>query len=264
MTLLLPPLSGPPPTEVPLEHPPLVRVICQIQFPTRLAIHKPERVSRFQELVHAEYPLLKEERIRHVVIESEGSANVKEDVVWRFFDRTRKWRVSLATGFISLDTSNYASRQDFLERLGRLLDVVEQTFDPQVALRVGLRYVDRLTGEDFKAIDRLMRDEVVGVGSGPLGQSAQHLLTETLLQTEEGTLQARWGSLPANVTHDPNLLEAADQRSWILDIDMFVDQEQQFIASELIGMTKKLAERIYTVFRWVVTDEFLLRYGKAS
>ncbi len=260
--LLPPPLTGGSPPEVPLAQSPLVRVIAQVLFPPSFAIRqKGDKMADFQEALRADYSLLREEHVQRLVVESEGYPRIEKDVVWRFYDRTRHWRVSLGDGFVALDTDKYTSRTDFLHRLGILLTAVEETFDPQVALRVGLRYVDQMAGEILDDLGRLMRPEVVGVATAPLGGVAQQLLTEALLPVEEGLLQARWGLLPANATVDPNLLEPTGERSWIIDLDMFSLDEQPFAADELGVVTSMFAERIYTVFRWIVTDDFLKLYG---
>jgi hypothetical protein len=43
------PLTGPPPAEVPLTDPPLVRVIAQVRFPLIASVEKREFIAPFQE-----------------------------------------------------------------------------------------------------------------------------------------------------------------------------------------------------------------------
>jgi hypothetical protein len=86
-------------------------------------------------------------------------------------------------------------------------------------------------------------------------------MTEARLVAEEGVIHARWGALPNGVTYDPSVLEPVSHPSWILDLDMFTDQQTDFDREELCLRASLFAQRIYAVFREMVTKEFLLFYG---
>ena len=72
---------------------------------------------------------------------------------------------------------------------------------------------------------------------------------------------ARWGCLPPGATVDPSAIEPAKEKSWILDLDMFSTTPVPFAVDRVVAEAQRYAERIYTVFRWAVTDDFLARYG---
>jgi uncharacterized protein (TIGR04255 family) len=261
------PLSGPPPAEVPLPRAPLARVIAQVRFAPILAIRNPDTVTTFQEAIRQTYPILSEDRIHQIVLASAGTPDIREAVIWRFSDaEKRKWRASLGIDFLALETSAYVSRQDFLKRLGVILAALEKAFNPAEAQRLGLRYIDRLTGEAVNRIAELIRPKVLGIlqpNKEPpnLGESVLHLLTEARLLAEEGLIQARWGRLPENATYDPDALEPVDTASWVLDLDMFSSGPQKFASNELLATATQFAERTYSIFREMVTDEFLKFYG---
>jgi uncharacterized protein (TIGR04255 family) len=260
-TTLPTPLGGPPPNEVPLPRAPLVRVIAQIRFPTQLAVTDPATVARFQDTLRSTYPILEEEQVHHLVIPPGGTPDVKGDRIWRFSDSPRDWRVSLSTGFIALETRAYDSRQDFLDRLRAVVTGVESIFEPPEAQRIGLRYIDRMTAPAVQRITELIRPEILGVFRSGIGPMAKHLLTDSVWPTEEGTIRARWGSLPARGTIDADALEPIDEASWILDLDVWRADPQPFQADDLTQLTKTFAQRVYSVFRWIVTDDFLRFYG---
>ena len=268
MTTTLPqPLSGPPPAEVPLPRAPLVRVIAQVRFAPILAIRSPDAVSIFQEAIRGTYPILNEDRIHQIILATGGTPDIREGNIWRFSDDKKRWRTSLSVDFIALETSEYVSRQDFLERLGFLLAALEAAFKPAEVQRLGLRYIDRLTDDAVDRIGELIRPKVLGIlqpNKEPpldLGNAILHLMTEAQLIAAEGRIQARWGKLPANATYDPDALEPVDKESWVLDLDMFTPGPQKFASDELRTTATRFAERIYTVFREMVTDEFLRFYG---
>lgn len=91
--------------------------------------------------------------------------------------------------------------------------------------------------------------------------SIVHSLSETMFESSGARLMARWGCLPPEGTIDPAALEPVAEPSWILDLDMFSTAAVPFAIDPVVEEARRYAERIYTVFRWAVTDEFLQRFG---
>jgi uncharacterized protein (TIGR04255 family) len=89
-------------------------------------------------------------------------------------------------------------------------------------------------------------------------------MTEALFRVDDQQLLARWGHLPPYATVDPYLVDPLDKKSWVLDLDAFIDGTRPFLADTLVTQAKALTERAYAFFRWAVTDEFLKRYGAAK
>ena len=264
MTAEYDPLVAPPPKEVPLRDAPLVRVIAQVRFSPILSVQQPEFIAPFQEAIRAAYPALRREHAQSLLVGPQGVASGQRQVAWRFADVDGAWRVSLAPEFVALETTTYSSRGDFIGRMQAVLEAVAKHLEPAVLQRVGLRYIDRVTGEALEDIANLVRPEMLGIVNTPLFQHARHEFSETLLDVPDigGQLRARWGHLPAGSTVDPNAIEPIDEPSWILDIDMFSAHEGPFASDLLIEGLGRFAERLYTMFRWTVTEEFLRRYGE--
>jgi hypothetical protein len=68
------------------------------------------------------------------------------------------------------------------------------------------------------------------------------------------------GILPPAVTFDP-AIEAAEARSWVLDLDAYSIDQMAFDPHDLAGLATRLTERVYRFFRWAVEDEFLVIHG---
>ena len=174
---------------------------------------------------------------------------------------------SLGIDFVALETSRYGSGNDFLGRLGTVLAGVETCFRPAEAQRLGLRYIDRLEGEAVHRIGELVQPSVLGIlkpeGGPPdvLREATGHLMTQAQFVAAEGAIQGRWGNLPPNATYDPDALQPIGEPSWVLDLDMFSLKALPFKSDELVGMTEAFAKRTYSVFRLMVTEEFLRFYG---
>ena len=263
------PLATEAPLEVPLSQPPLVWVIAQVRFPPILTIHKEESVADFQEALRAEYPYLHKEEVTDIKVGAGENPRVSEEIIWRLADHKESatWRVSLGVNFVAIETSKYISRKNFLSRLGTILASVEECFAPAEAQRIGLRYIDHLKGEAVDKIGDLVRPGVLGIlqpNKGPadtLREATVRLMTQTEFVAKEGVIIGRWGNLPSNTTYDPDVVKAVDEPSWVLDLDMFTSEALPFKSESLRVTTETFAKRIYSVFRLMVTDEFLKFYG---
>lgn len=257
------PLVGPPPAEVPLATPPLVRVIVQVRFPIIASVENREFIAPFQEAIRNDYPVLRPEQSRSVALGPGGVRDTRSTTVWRFHDVGSDWRVTLAPDFLALETGRYTTRDDLLARFRSVLLAVEEHVDPKLIDRVGVRYIDRVTGAHLAELAALVRPEVRGVLSTPLAELVRHALSEHVfvLPEEAGLLTARWGLLPSRSTVDPAAVEPIEEASWLLDIDAFQGDTHALDVDATVAQARRFAERIYSVFRWAVTDEFLRRYG---
>jgi uncharacterized protein (TIGR04255 family) len=255
------PLVAPPAAEIPLRDAPLVRVIAQVRFPLLLRVEQRDFVAPFQEAIRVDYPVLQQEQIQTLLVASDGTTTTQRQIAWRFEDMARHWRVSLAPEFLALDTTAYTSRSEFFTRLRDVIVALDEHVGPKLVDRLGIRYIDRIAGDAVHEIETLVRPEVRGILGTAVSAHALHTLTESMFAIEGGRLVTRWGLLPADATVDPAVIEPISEESWILDIDMFSSEAFAVGVDRIVGDAQRFAERIYTVFRWVVTDEFLQRYG---
>jgi uncharacterized protein (TIGR04255 family) len=255
------PLVSPPPVEVPLKDAPLVRVIAQVRFPEILSIEQRSFVAPFQEALRHAYPVLRLDQTPGVLVGAIGVVAAKPMLAWRFNDIDGNWRVSLTSEFLALETTKYTSRSDFFARLRVALDALSEHFDPKQVDRLGVRYIDRITGGAVDEIAALVRPEVRGIAGTLAASHAGHSLSESLFAVDDARVLARWGQLPPRGTVDPAAIEPAEEKSWILDLDMFSASPTPFVADRVVEDARLYAERIYAIFRWAVTDDFLRRYG---
>ena len=161
------PFVDPLPHEVPLPNAPLERVIAQVRFPQVLSISKREFVASFQEAIREQYPVLQVEQTQEVMFGPQGTMPTPPQVIWRLLAADEKWRVSLALDFLAIETTSYESRTDFLNRFSFVLAALETHVRPKIMQRLGMRYIDRVSGEPFTEIRRLVRSEVLGVSAAP-------------------------------------------------------------------------------------------------
>lgn len=255
------PLLGPPPKEVPLRNAPLVRVISQARFPFIAAVSQQDFVAPFQTAIGAEYPILRREQTQGIAFGPTGITQPPAQTVWRFHSKDGQWRVSLSSDFLALETTAYQSRKDFLRRLEDVFQAADAHIKPSQIDRFGLRYIDRITGDALTSISDLVRAEMRGITGSAVSAQIQHALTEAAFKLNGNQIAARWGHLPPNATVDPTAVEPVNEASWILDLDMFSTVPFPFELQSVLGKAGEFAGRIYALFRWSVTKEFLIRYG---
>lgn len=255
------PLEAPLPAEVPLSDAPLVRVIAQFRFPEILSIEQREFVAPFQEAIRKTYPVLRQEQTQGLLLGPSGSASVRPQVAWRFSDTEGQWRVSLTPEFLALETTKYVSRSDFVGRLKVLAEALDEYIEPSQLDRLGVRYIDRITGDAVDDIAKLIRPEVRGITGTIAATHVVHAISESMFELPNARVLARWGCLPPGATVDPAAIEPVNEKSWIFDLDMFSAAPVPFVVEDIVVEAQRYAERIYTIFRWAVTDDFLLRYG---
>lgn len=216
-------------------------------------------MAPFQEAIRANYPVLREGRAQ-VLASSVAHASTNPQIAWWFEDTDGHWRVFLTSEFLALETTKYVSRADFFGRLNEVALALHAHIKPAQLDRLGVRYIDRITGEAVDDIAKLIRAEVRGISGTIAAAHAAHALSESMFEIDDARILARWGELPAGATVDP-AIEPATEKSWLLDLDMFSAKPMPFDVDQIIACARQYAERIYTVFRWAVTDEFLMLYG---
>lgn len=263
---LPPPLGGPAPQEVPLSRSPLVRVVAQARFSKTLKIDSQDGMVPFQERIGSEYPLLDQTLVPQLQVDFGGpsappffrpiSVNV-----WRFSNADRSWLLSLTSDAVTLETREYSGRSDFLPRWQAALANVERVFAPTLALRLGVRYINRIQDESLTDLTKWVRGSLIGVAQPELRDYVTQAISEANMTIEEGASLMRWGIMSPNTTVDPALLEPVPYPSWILDLDVSSGQQKPFSGETLAGDFRTLAERAYAIFRYAITDDGLAHFG---
>ncbi|WP_434043967.1 MULTISPECIES: TIGR04255 family protein [Sorangium] len=257
------PFRSPPPREVPLARPPLVRAIAQLRFAPIAALGQLDFIAPFQESIRRRYPILRQERTADLLLDPGGLLAQSGSTVWRFHDKDDIWRVSLAPNFVAVEVAQYTSRTDFFARFHEILNALVKVTDggPAGYDRFGVRYVNRVLKPELDQLPQLLQPEVLGLVGASFGDELGFSVCESSFTVADAHLSTRWGLLPARATTDPTTIEPLDQASWILDFDMYEGTKPDLDASALVERGQRFAEVIYAFFRWCVTDEFLRTYG---
>jgi len=244
--------------EVHLQHAPLEKVLTQVQFS-----RTPQLVSDAAEAQIAEalerYPVRRRALPPTVVINGQQIPTPQAPAaVLSFSNPAGTWQVTLTDTAVALETSDYESRDDFCERALEVFRAVASVALPPVVDRVGLRYIDRLSGAALDRVPGYVTPELhvlFGHVAGAL--ELQHSVTDSLVKiSPEDVLQVRSGFLPPQASFDP-ALPALPAESWVLDMDAYTAQAGfPFDPDALVARLRSYSQAAYACFRWATTDAF--------
>lgn len=256
------PFPREPAVEVPLPEAPLLRVVAQIRFSAIASLTRMEFIAPFQEALREAYPTMVEQRGMQVMFGPDGVSQVAGDREWRLIDEDESWIVVLGPSFVSLETTQYSSRDDFVDRISTIAGALRSVVGDVQVERIGVRYTDRLTGEyATTSLPRLVRPEVLGLSAGSLDTATvRAAVTQAEFELADGsTMTTRWGLLPPGNTLTPDI-QAVDEPSWVLDLDAAAVQLR--LSEDVVrDAAERLCIHAYDFFRWAVTDDFIRVHG---
>jgi uncharacterized protein (TIGR04255 family) len=173
------------------------------------------------------------------------------------------WHVAVSTAFVALETAAYTDRHEFLERFAQVAEAAETEFSPQISTRIGIRYINRITGSSLARLSKLVRSEVLGLATYQGEKMLTLSMTETqlLLPDQISKITLRHGLIPAGLTYDPAALPIVDKPSWILDVDVMKEGPLPFESSDLVETARTFSDYAYRLFRWTIEEAFLKEFG---
>jgi uncharacterized protein (TIGR04255 family) len=248
--------------EVRLYRAPLAKVLMQVQYSRTPQLVTDEAEARIAEVL-ARYPVRRRQvavvpnlLINGQPVQLPGSPT--PGAVLSFSDPKSAWQVTVTETAVALETTDYSTREDFCARGAEIFEAVAETALPPVVDRVGVRYIDRLTGDALGKVPSYVRPELsalVGCVDAPL--ALHHSITESQIEVGAGgRMLVRSGQLPPAVAFDP-ALPPVSAESWVLDIDVFTAQAGiPFDPAELNRRLRSYAETAYAFFRFATTEAF--------
>lgn len=263
------PFDPAPVDEVPLPRAPLVRVLCQVRWPPLSSIRTnlDAFADQLGQLLSDVYPIINHEREVQLTISPEGVTQQPGGKIYRLESADSEWKISLGESFIALETTDYTSRQDFCNRLARVIVELQKIVTVPYVVRIGFRYTNRISEEEeqYSRIDKLIDFSVLGGRPIPLAGNAKrlHSLSEAVYQVDDTQLLVRSANLPAGATMDTGIKASASQ-SWVLDLDAFTEGRVEFDPKQVVSRIQDLSRVAYKFFRWITNEDFLKAYGGTS
>lgn len=251
---------------------PLERVIAQVQFPP---IHLGEKKSlavAFHDLVSAEFPYASETHMLKFEWSPEGGEPKQEksaNISHRFHSANKQWELSLGNDFISLVCTRYDTREEFQRLFLLAIQAAAECLKIKMWGRLGLRYVNRNPQTGPEGLDhyrRMLKPEFRGISGSPIAEKMTNCLFSAEWNLGDELFAAvRHGCLAPGITYEPFSVPPRNEEGWVLDIDVFLHPERfgntgTFTPENLGAKYTQLADREYSIFRELVSPEFIEAY----
>jgi len=248
-------LALPDPSTQTLARAPLQLVVCQVRHDRNMAVSDGARVLAIRDDLNT-YPRMEQMAQQEIglAIGPAGPSQVSSGSTqqgWRLLSEDGTWTVALLPDFFALECTGYTSWTEFRMRLQGLAHSVLTHLRPSVELRLGLRYVDRITvptvdepqGWNGYINERLLSialDERLGSALSSLQQIAQ-------FQGPDGVqVLLRHGTQP-----DPT----TSAWPYFLDTDCFRSDGRRLEVDSLMSGADALHRLALQVFQAAITPQ---------
>jgi uncharacterized protein (TIGR04255 family) len=260
----MPKFSLTPVNEVHLDSAPLAKVLTQVQYS-----RTPQLVTDSAEALIAQaldrYPVRRRQMaaaLAPMLIvngqQLQPPGGFPPSTALSFSDPAGEWLVTVTETAVALETSAYGTRDDFSSRASEIFAAIATVALPPVVDRLGVRYIDRLSGDAIKRVPAYFAPQLTGlIGYTESSLELHHSITESQIDiSSEESMLVRSGLLPAGSAFDPSL-PPIPVPSWVLDTDVFTTRAQfAFEPAELTTRLRRFAETAYAFFRFATTEEF--------
>ena len=186
-------------------------VVIELRYPTYLPLKEREPIE-ISAAIRNRFPLY--EAGNEIQVTPSGATDPQP--VYKFATRTKDPVITISTSSLILETKKYRSFEDFSSYILFLIQQVIPCLDTTFFTRIGLRYINHISGiqkNGMDILDWINHDLVKPVGGGVIGaiSNMKNELTGPL--PEEGGYTFRYGLLPPS----------SKDRKFILDWDYYIE-----------------------------------------
>lgn len=238
---------------------PLRLVIGQVRFTIMPRFGQDTFIAGFQEAIRSIYPKVAREAAVTYQLSSTGIQPNMGEKLWRFSSRDLRWSVVVGESAITLESRDYDSMNDFLNRFRFLLERAEEQLEVTDRLRLGLRYINevRYPGAESLAEWRtLLNPEFVSFDASELlsGQ-VDHTIQEIQVNRPNGVLAVRHGLLNGAVVAPLPPEQPATGRFYLIDLDYYDMTECELDIPATIQQMQEYNDVMYRFFRWTLSKK---------
>ena len=232
----------------------LHEVICQVRFPTILAINA-KAPADFQETIRGMFPkyMVRQESVPA----KDPSGRPVQVQNHHFISADSRRKVNLTQDFISLSTLDYPSWEDFARQLDRVLAEFIRIYQPAYFERVGLRYVNLISRKKLGLEEHGWTELISPAYCGPMLEedAAETQFTSCSLDftvKPDSSSSARVRSGPTTVrAHGPNAPQEPEKK-FLLDLDL--SMSGQLPCTLAAGALETLHIHAGRLFEGAITD----------
>jgi len=249
----------------PLKSPPVYFTLVQVRFNSilKLAEYLPSVQDEMRKSGFPDFVTRKEMVLQ--LTQQDGQTIPTPMTTERFFFGTadKKHSFALGTDFLSLQSTEYGTYEEFSAMFLRGLALVHQIVQLDFTERVGLRYLDHVAPKDHDDLDKYLATEVRGLSSRLKGKPL-HSFTETLHEVGDVQLVSRVVIQDGGLSFPPDVQPGAMElnprflsytgRHAVIDTDGSIGGRAVFEADGINKKLNAIHDVISIAFRAVVTE----------
>lgn len=246
----------PPTDRVIYEKNPIQEVICQLRFPTVLAIGA-SAPAAYQDKIRRDYPMYSQEQTSLPKELSEIIAKLPVPklgggLVHRFLTADSKRYIALAPDSIALSESDYKRWEILRREIERAKLALEEIYSPAFYTRIGLRYRDVIDKEaiGLGAIHwhDLFRDTLIGLLGDPvIGTQVDGIQTQVSIRLDEVP------GAQATIRHGLIRAQQTGKEVYVIDTDWFINERKE--SNEVIVLLDQFNRTLGNFFRWAISPQ---------
>ncbi len=230
----------------------IVNVVCQLRFPTILAISAREPVE-FQEAVRGDYPVY-QRRMERPAAAPGAAQSTGETPNYAFRTASGDCAINLTNQFLAVSAPRYTDWEAFAHRLDRAAAEFSRIYRPAFFERVGLRYINAFSRAELGLEDLRWRELIQPAFCGLLDE--EDTRDEDFLRcAQDAEIKAR-GGCRVKLHAGPGLLRRGEEREqtprFILDLDVFLPGRVEL--PHVTAALQTVHENAVRVFESAVTD----------
>lgn len=237
------------------EENPITEVICQLRFPTVLAIAA-EAPAEFQDRLRDTYPIYVREDAASrfppevaALVGGLAAGMPSQGVTHRFENEDATLQISLTSEFVAITSRIYVRWEHFRSEVERAKEALEAVYAPAFYTRIGLRYQDVIDRKHLKLEDQpwseLVKPELLGL------LSAEQSVSDSVMTTRSDNLvkMAEVPEAAIKLTH--GIVDSSDGSAYGVDADLFL--AQRIGGEDVLGVLDTFHREAGNLFRWAIT-----------
>lgn len=239
-----------------LQNSPLRSVLAQIRFSHEPRLYNEGPIlAQIHDCMRDRFPRMSQESQVTIAL-GPGAAQQQASPAWRMANRDRTASVLLTSESVSLETTAYTAWDDFSAELRNVLACLSTAIDIPLRERVGLRYINEVRDDVHSALDWQARinPALLGIIPAPqVGPRLMHSLTEARFRSDGSVTALRYGAVHEAAVSGLNV------PFFLLDIDCYDDQPVDFDLAATLALLSDFNLRVWSLFRWSLTDAYYAR-----
>jgi uncharacterized protein (TIGR04255 family) len=232
----------------PFDRPPLALVVCQVNYVEVGDVGRREARFIQEALGPTEWPSIKPIQILGAMISPAGVSQQAARQGQRLESPSGSRAVGITPDCVTLEAVSYPGWEAFSSELRRVLDAVGETLVPDMAARVGLRYLNQVHLPKGKT------DWTDLVPSELLGLNTHEVLGPGVIATEQRAVLDLSDSVRCLFRYG-NYVDETAEPTFLLDYDVFTEVQTKFAVDDLLATANDLHSKTWGLFLATTTEE---------